>query len=1086
MASAVAVANPVAATAPIFPGFDSAYGYQGSVQLDPSRPTVVTQRVVYDADLNTQVVVGSVDGHMAVSDLADTSGYSPGVRTLPAFVPGVASDLSVSPQRGTLLAGVSSAVSGSHPVVQRLDDVTDPWGNGTVLTLPIVAASPIVDLDDDGTSLTGLTNVAGDDTIFVAHMDATGTPDSAWGVNGIAEVDLGPGDDTYIGHEGSFIVGTAGGSVRIAKLTASGSLDTSYADNGIFAPTLPSDAFVRTVHLVEGELVLGGGDGQGYGLLVHVSITNAPIALAASTALAGTIVGVADQSVNGSLAVLAADATTVRSALIATDGTLGLGAQVREMPIAGVIDAKSVYLTAVSAFVSTATTLVTVDFLTPSITARVAGWDQPENARSEAVAARADGSAIVLGTGFFGTWLDSVSPSGTRDLAFGNSILRPPVLGFPVGVHVLPGGSFVVAMAGLTSHLYRFTAAGALDPAYGTNGEVDIPGDISNRTVLFRPDGSVIAITNTNARAYRVDANGTVDPTFGIVSPAFGGSLTPSGEHIFFARVLPSGRVQVYTVTQLGGHVASHVLAANGDADPTSFRSVVGGYGLASTPLGVELVDGSVALVMSPAVSGSLTAVIDTGSGNPTPKAIRDSLCADSMAAAATADGGFLLLGCRYSYDTIMKVRRDLSLDSGFGIGGRMMFGCAVAIAPLGNDRFLTAGQFGPPTDVQPCLNRILGNEPSIAPSGRYVALATPLRLVDTRGGAPLTEGGHREFSAAGVGAIPANATALATNFALVRAEAGGGFGRIYGPGTTAYKPLFGGTSNLNLAVEGGTVSGFAAVRIGSDGTIGVYSDRTAHVVVDVYGYWVPATTATAGRYVSEESRRLLDTRTTAGGKRAMNPNEVRTIATGHAGATAAIINLTAVNPTADGFLKAYGSTLPATAALNFLAGRTRPNLVIVPLRADGTLRIQPSVKTNVVIDIVGYMTGATAPSSARGLFVPTSPTRLVDTRLGLQGNQPLTPGTTTPYVIGGDGGIPTNASGAILSVISVGAPQTGWLDVEISTGAPHTGTSVVNVTAPGVTASNSTIAQLNVGGCAVYSTAGGHLVMDASGYFTA
>ncbi|MCB1262321.1 MAG: hypothetical protein KDB33_18325, partial [Acidimicrobiales bacterium] len=120
-----------------------------------------------------------------------------------------------------------------------------------------------------------------------------------------------------------------------------------------------------------------------------------------------------------------------------------------------------------------------------------------------------------------------------------------------------------------------------------------------------------------------------------------------------------------------------------------------------------------------------------------------------------------------------------------------------------------------------------------------------------------------------------------------------------------------------------------------------------------------------------------------------------RTIATGlDPGARTAIVNLTAVAPSADTHLTAWAAgPVPATSNLNLPAGDTRANLAIVPLAPDGTFRLRNnSGTTHVVIDLIGsYGDGGWR-------FRPVTPTRTLDTRpAGFATTPTLVPMPTLP-----------------------------------------------------------------------------------------
>jgi hypothetical protein len=77
--------------------------------------------------------------------------------------------------------------------------------------------------------------------------------------------------------------------------------------------------------------------------------------------------------------------------------------------------------------------------------------------------------------------------------------------------------------------------------------------------------------------------------------------------------------------------------------------------------------------------------------------------------------------------------------------------------------------------------------------------------------------------------------------------------------------------------------------------------------------------------------------------------------------AAAVALNLTAISPSAGGFLQLRGSDQPPTntSVLNFGAGLTRANNATCRLGVDGALVVTANGATvHVVIDVVGYYEG--------------------------------------------------------------------------------------------------------------------------------
>jgi hypothetical protein len=75
-------------------------------------------------------------------------------------------------------------------------------------------------------------------------------------------------------------------------------------------------------------------------------------------------------------------------------------------------------------------------------------------------------------------------------------------------------------------------------------------------------------------------------------------------------------------------------------------------------------------------------------------------------------------------------------------------------------------------------------------------------------------------------------------------------------------------------------------------------------------------------------------------------------------GAKAVVLNVTVVNPTAASALTVWPDleNRPLSSDLNFTAGQTVPNLVVVKLSASGQIDIFNAFgTTNVIVDVVGW-----------------------------------------------------------------------------------------------------------------------------------
>jgi hypothetical protein len=124
---------------------------------------------------------------------------------------------------------------------------------------------------------------------------------------------------------------------------------------------------------------------------------------------------------------------------------------------------------------------------------------------------------------------------------------------------------------------------------------------------------------------------------------------------------------------------------------------------------------------------------------------------------------------------------------------------------------------------------------------------------------------------------------------------------------------------------------------------------------------------------------RVVDTRNPQGplGGPALTANAERTFTvTGQCGiptgAGSIAVNVTVTQPTAAGNLRLYpsGVPLPASSSVNYSAGQTRANNGVYAISSSGQLSVycmQPSGTVHLIIDVVGWFDGQTAPPSGTG-----------------------------------------------------------------------------------------------------------------------
>ena len=366
-----------------------------------------------------------------------------------------------------------------------------------------------------------------------------------------------------------------------------------------------------------------------------------------------------------------------------------------------------------------------------------------------------------------------------------------------------------------------------------------------------------------------------------------------------------------------------------------------------------------------------------------------------------------------------------------------------------------------------------------------YVALS-PVRILDTRtDGNTLGAGSSMSLQVAGIGAVPATATAVAVNLTVTDTTSAG-FLTAYPSGGAL--PA---TSNLNWSAHQ-TVVNLAIVPVGSGGAVTFRNAiGSADLVVDLQGYFL-AGVATGGEYVPLAPQRITDTRPGSG-----YPNAGDTLGPGStldiqvagaggipsAGVAAAVLNLTVTNTSAVSFLAVYpGSEAePGTSSLNWAAGGTVANRVVVPVDSSGQIAVFNAVGTvNVIIDSSGYFTAGTSALASASLFYPLSPTRVLDTRA--DGSQ-LQPGSYLGEQFAATAGISPQATAVLANLTTTDTSSPGYFTVSPQASAPTT--SDLNW-ARGATVANLDIAALSVGGDFYLYNARGtaDAVIDVFGYF--
>ncbi|MFJ7066389.1 hypothetical protein [Streptomyces sp. NPDC101115] len=356
---------------------------------------------------------------------------------------------------------------------------------------------------------------------------------------------------------------------------------------------------------------------------------------------------------------------------------------------------------------------------------------------------------------------------------------------------------------------------------------------------------------------------------------------------------------------------------------------------------------------------------------------------------------------------------------------------------------------------------------------GTYTPVA-PARLLDTRSGlgAPkakvgplgtvaLKVAGRGGVPAEGVGSVVLNVTATnATSDSFVS--------------VWPYQlPSF--ASSLNFKA-GQTTANLVTVPV-KDGYIELFNrNGSVDLLADVAGYYTEDT-VTGSSYEAVTPSRLMDTRTGTGVPKAkLGAGQTVTLSIPDPNVTAVAMNVTATNATATGFVAAYpyGTNRPDVSNLNFTAGQTVPNLVIVPVKDGKVTFYNRAGSVDLIGDVAGYFKQGTG-----SVFTGMQPMRLMDTRNGTGvPKAKVGAGQTVSLTVG------TKYKAVVLNVTATNPTEAGFVSV-YPYGTTRTSASNLNFTA-GQTVPNGVIVPVKDGKVTFYNKNGSvDLIADVTGHYT-
>ena len=457
---------------------------------------------------------------------------------------------------------------------------------------------------------------------------------------------------------------------------------------------------------------------------------------------------------------------------------------------------------------------------------------------------------------------------------------------------------------------------------------------------------------------------------------------------------------------------------------------------------------------------------------------------------ATAANGGLLAAGGNGIYDNDVDVFR-LGDPSGqiltYDLGGtdNTVHRRGLAFSGDGTRLFVVSGSWEG-------VSRLTVFELSDQ-RGRFTPL-TPARILDTRTGTggisrAVGPGETVDVQVTGRGGVPATGVAAVALNVTVTQPSATGYLTVFPSGGAP--PL---ASNLNFT-PGRSVPNLVVTKVGQAGKVSVFnSTGSTHVIFDVAGWYSSSVSGNAGRFFPVVPARVLDTRTgTGGGVRLGAGQSLDLQVTGRGGvpsngAAAVAMNVAVTGTTAPSFLAVHptGEARPLASNVNFAAGDTVSNRVMVKLGAGGRVSIYNHAgSADVVVDVGGWYTDASVAGTS-GIFTTLPPARLLDTRNvtgGIAG--PIGAGSGVDVQITGRWGVPASGvSAVVLNATVVDPAARGWLTIS-PTGTPRPLASDLNFAA-GETRPNLVVVKVGDGGkVSLYTSATAHVVFDVAGWIS-
>jgi len=201
---------------------------------------------------------------------------------------------------------------------------------------------------------------------------------------------------------------------------------------------------------------------------------------------------------------------------------------------------------------------------------------------------------------------------------------------------------------------------------------------------------------------------------------------------------------------------------------------------------------------------------------------------------------------------------------------------------------------------------------------------------------------------------------------------------------------------------------------------------------------------------------------------------------------TAVMLNVTVTAPVDHGFVTVYpcGETRPQASNLNATTGQVVNNLALAKVGTNGQICLYSLADTDLIVDVAGFV-------PAGGGLLPLVPARLLETRSGPndatidgahEGDGQIVGGQFERVVIAGRGGVPDDATGAMLNTTAIAPADYGFMTL-YPCDAERPNASNVNH-GPGDVVANAVFVKLDPSGAVcVYSHSTSHVAIDVVGY---